>query len=383
MSWHAEADGAASNAPARLLFLNHDLSSGGAERALLNLLSRLDRGRFQPTLWVRSQKGDLREAYEALGVEIREHRQAMQEGARRRLVWYVPVAAVGLARFDVVHSFCSNAWWTEPWAVRLGRVPAYLIRKSDLYRHGPLRSWEVRERMADRIVAVTQHIAETFYADAPSSEKVRVIRNGVDTEKFRPMPPDPALRRQLGVPEGGALLACVANLSRYKGQLPVLIALALAKATDRAVHVVFAGRDLADGELQRWALELGVADRAHFVGLVDDVPRLLSGCDGMVLVSPREGCSNAVLEAMSCGVPLVLSAAGAEELLGDGEAGFVIRTGELDRMVDCMFTLGRDPELRCRMGDAARRRALASFSLDRMAREYMSLYDEVLEEKAQ
>ncbi|KAA0253150.1 glycosyltransferase family 4 protein [Acidobacteria bacterium ACD] len=366
----------------RVLFMNHDMTAGGAERALLNLLSRLDRGRFQPTLWVRSRKGDLREAYEALGIEVREQRWAMQEGARRRLIWNLPVAAVGLSRFDVVHSFCSNAWWTEPWAVRLGRVPAYLIRKSDLYRHGPVRSWEVRERMADRIVAVTEHIAEAFYADGPASRKVQVIRNGVDTELFRPMPPDLELRRRLGVPEGGAVLACVANLSPYKGQLPVLIALALAKATDRTVHVVFAGRDLADGEVQRWAAELGVADRAHFVGLVNDVPRLLAGCDGMVLVSPREGCSNAVLEAMACGIPLVLSAAGAEELLGDGEAGFVIGKGELDRMVDRMWTLGREPELRRRMGEAARRRALAAFSLDRMAKEYMDLYDEVLEEKA-
>jgi glycosyltransferase involved in cell wall biosynthesis len=365
-------------APVRILFLNQDLTAGGAERALLNLLGRLDRERFSPELWLRNACGELYNDYAALGIPIREAAGVMQEGPRRRLMWSVAWRAWGLRRFQIVHSFCSSAWWTEPWCVRLAGVRGYVIRKSDNYLHGPSRSWEVRHRLAHRIVAVTTSIYDQYYRDTPLARKARVIWNGVDTEKYAPRPFDPAVRQRLGVPPGAGLFACVANLSPYKGQLPLLVALALAKARDLPLYVAFAGRDMANGEAQRWARELGVEDRAIFIGMVQDVPGLLAGCDGMVLLSPREGCSNAVLEAMSCGVPVVVTASGTHALLEDGEQGFVVPVGGIQEVVARMRLLAADAGLRARLGAGARARVLARFSLARMAEEYQSLYEEVL-----
>jgi glycosyltransferase involved in cell wall biosynthesis len=364
--------------PAPLLFLNHDLSCGGAERALLNVLSRIDRKRFAPTLWVRSAEGELREAYAALGIEIREVRSLMSEGPRRRLVFRIARTAPRMRRFRLVHSFCSNAWWTEPWAVRLAGVRAYVIRKSDRYLHGPARSWEVRHRMSDRIVAVSQSIYDQFYRDTALAPKARVITNGVDIERFRPRPFDPELRRRLGIPTGSGLFASVANLSAYKGQLHLLIALALAKAQGVPISIAFAGRDLAAGEMQRWARDLGVEDRAIFLGLVDDIPGLLAGCDGMLLVSPREGCSNAVLEAMSCGVPVVVTASGAEELVEDGVNGFVVPVGDVSTFVQRMQLLAHDQARRASLGSAARATVLSRFTLGRMVDGYEAVYEELL-----
>lgn len=359
--------------------MNHDLTSGGAERALLRLLQGLNRERFAPTLWVRHADGELKSAYEKLGIAIHERPGMMSEGPRRRLVWKVAAQSPRVRRFRLVHSFCSNAWWTEPWAVRLAGVFPYLVRKSDHYLHGAARSWEARHRLCHRITAVTHAIADRFYRDTPLATKVRVIHNGIDVDHYRPLPRDPGFRQRLGVPQDAILFANVANLSKYKGQLPLLVALAIAKARDLPLHVAFAGRDLDNGEIQRWASELGVGDRAHFVGSVENVPPFLAGCDGFVLTSPREGCSNALLEALACGCPTVVTASGAEELLRDGEQGFVVPVGAMGLAVQRMMAIGTQLRLRDGMAVAARRHAEANFSVHRMVRAYEETYAELLE----
>jgi glycosyltransferase involved in cell wall biosynthesis len=361
-----------------ILFLNHDLTSGGAEHALLSLLRNLDRSRFAPALWVRDRQGELLSRYVELGIDIQQVPQVMSEGPRRRLVWKLPVNAWLLRRFSLVHSFCSNAWWTEPWSVRLAGARGYVIRKSDQYLHGPRRSWDVRENMAHRIVCVTESIFNRFYRGTPRQAKARVIRNGVDTERFRPQPAGGELRSRFALPRQAIVFASVANLHLQKGQLQVLVVLACAKARDIPLYVAFAGRDLARGEIQRWAEQLGVTDRALFLGRVENVPGLLADCDGMVLLSPSEGCSNAVLEAMSCGTAVIVAASGAEELIEHGRSGFCVPSGNIAECVRLMQELHARPELRARVGQAARQRVLQHFSLEDMARRYQDLYDEVL-----
>src|SRR5262245_53339718 len=364
--------------PEPILFLNHDVSSGGAEHALLAVLKNLDRRRFAPALWVRNLQGDLLPQYQELGIEIRQVPGMMSEGARRTLVWKLPLNALRLRRFSLVHSFCTNAWWTEPWSMRLAGVRAYVMRRSDHYQFGPARSWEVRERMAHRIVCVTKSIFNRFYRGTEHEHKAVVIHNGVDTQRFQPHPATSEMRIRFGLPPEAALFASVANLSRYKGQLQVLIALACAKARDIPLDVAFAGRDMAPGDIHRWAEQLGVADRALFLGRVENIPHLLAQCEGMILMSPLEGCSNAVLESLSCGTPVILPANGAEELIEHGKSGFCVSTGDMAECIRLIQELHVRPELRARMGQAARQRALQHFSLEDMARRYQDLYDEVL-----
>ena len=349
---------------------------------MLNLLSRLNRDRFTPEVWVRRKQGELLAPYEALQVPIRECPCIMAEGPRRRLVWQVARGVLPLRRFDVVHSNCSNAWWTEPWCVRLAGVRGYLVRKSDHYLHGPKRSWEVRHRVAKRIVAVTQSIFDRFYRGTALEQKSQVIPNGVDTDQFRPADPTGQWRKQWGIPQDAWLFANLANLSPYKGQLPLLIALAVAKARGLPVYIVFAGRDLAAGETQELAREIGVADRAIFAGMVQDVPTLLADCHGMALMSPREGCSNAVLESMSCGTPVIVTHSGSEELVEDQVTGFHIDVGGIEQCVQQMQLLGSNSELRRRMGDAARERAVNHYGLDQMVRSYEAVYQAILDSKA-
>lgn len=113
----------------------------------------------------------------------------------------------------------------------------------------------------------------------------------------------------------------------------------------------------------------------------DEVSRRLREADICLHASHSEGISNAVLEAMASGLPVVCTdAGGMREAVRDGIDGFVVPVRDVEAMAEALVTLARDPELRCRMGSAARQRVLEEFTLERQTREWRALYEGLLRE---
>ena len=226
-----------------------------------------------------------------------------------------------------------------------------------------------------RGIAVSQAIA-TSVDDVLGwpPHKLEVIRNGVAVERFRQRP-DPNLRRELAAGSDDFLFLTTARLDPQKG-LDVL--LRAARSVDGARFLI-AGVGGERADLEREADELGVRERILFLGHRADVPALLAASDAFVLPSLFEGTPLSLLEAMAAGKPVVASAIpGTDELVVNDETGLLVPVRDADALAQALRRIVADPDLRARLGAAARRRAETAHSAGSSTQRVVDVYHALL-----
>lgn len=305
------------------------------------------------------ERGPLAGWVRRAGAEHRTLDMARQPGPRDLVdLWALRRLAKGR---DVVHLHSSKA-------AALGRIAAMTLGRrrpavivTPHYwswlvggRLAPLYRWVERAlaRRCDAIVAVSEAEAADGRAVLPTPERITLIHNGVDRERFSPE--GPAAERDPGAP----LVVCVGRLSEQKGQDLAIRALAL--LADPTVRLRLVGGESANGERERLgalADSLRVADRIEWRGEVDDAAPELRAADVIVAPSRWEGMSLVFLEAMACGAAMVVAdVAGSEAVDG---AGIVVPRDDPAGLAAAIERLLADPALRGRLGDAARDRTNA------------------------
>jgi glycosyltransferase involved in cell wall biosynthesis len=206
-----------------------------------------------------------------------------------------------------------------------------------------------------------------------------VIYNGVDSAHFEPVAAHEdakRLRAKLGVGAETLLIGTVGRMRPEKNQEVLLTALRRLRVARVDAHLVLAGDGPLRDFLKRRAIELEIADRVSFVGELEDVRPVLTALDVFVLPSTSvESFSNAALEAMAIGRPVILSdIGGAREMIDDGVEGYVVSATELAaRLPAIIAALYADRRKRQQMGHAARRRAETRFSVGGMLAAYRAL----------
>jgi glycosyltransferase involved in cell wall biosynthesis len=312
--------------------------------------------------------------------------------ARLQLPAYILASIATLRRHvdrfepDVVH-----AHWLVPggWIARraLRRRPVPLVTTAwgaDLYLPvrrpvpGVLRRIE---GSSARVVAVSDHLRRRAGVYGLDVGRMRVIPNGVDTERFRP-PEERGDSGQAGRGGGDRLVVGTARrLVPEKRVDDLLEAVAgLTPAARRRVEIRIAGDGPERPRLERRAEELGIAASTRFLGAVDHeaMPELHRGLDLFLNPSVQEGMATANLEAMACGVPVLgYLGVGSEEVVRDGETGYLVPPREIPALTDRIRALLDDPALRTRLGRAARQTVVERFSQDAVGRAYRAVYDEV------
>lgn len=227
---------------------------------------------------------------------------------------------------------------------------------------------------ADRIALPCRSHIETEKELGLDPLKVTIINNGIELEKYKPGKP-----RNGGTP----VVGCFARVVPIKG-LEVLIQAA------KTVRQRYDADFLVVGEIQdrqyhdycqKLALEAGLGEHFKFTGHqepMDWYPRI----DVFTLSSYSEGVPYALLEAMGCGIPSVCTAVGGvPEIIEDG-VGFLVPPNQPDQLAEKLCTLVADKQLRTQMGNSARKRAVALYSLPDMASNFYKLYGEMAEQKS-
>jgi sugar transferase (PEP-CTERM/EpsH1 system associated) len=290
-------------------------------------------------------------------------------------------------RPHIVHSRNFGALEAVP-AARLAHIPV-VIHSEHGYELEILRGLPMRRRvlcrffygMADAVFTVTDDLRRYHAAQSwlPPS-RFQVLYNGVDTEKFTPHPLSAVqVRTELGIPAGRFLIGSVGRLVAIKDHKTLLRAAETLLFHGLDVHILLVGAGPEMGNLQNYvASSSSLAGRVMFVGASDRVPELLNAMDAFVLPSICEGMSNTILEAMACGVPVIVTSTGGNpELIEEGRSGYLFPPGNAERLSALLSRLAENSGARDEFRTAGRRRAVEQFSLAGMMQHYQEIYTEL------
>jgi glycosyltransferase involved in cell wall biosynthesis len=276
------------------------------------------------------------------------------------------------AEVDVVHAFML---WPSALclaAARLAGVPVRVSGRRNLTTTPARRDRLVERavaRLATSITANSEAVARTARASVLPQAVITVIHNGIDllprAEQVACQPPE-------------ALV--VANLIGYKGHRHLVDALARS-SQPTVVHCLGEGAERA--ALEEQAESHGLAGHVHFHGQVTDVSRWHQRTQLVILPSTEEGFPNAVLEAMSAGLPVIATdVGGVPEIIEHGRTGLLVPAREPEALAAAIDQLASDPGLRERLGSAARTSVSERFSWDRSTTAHEALYQADLQRLA-
>jgi glycosyltransferase involved in cell wall biosynthesis len=284
--------------------------------------------------------------------------------------------------FDVAHSYKSSACIYGGLAARLAGVPVILgglrveyddrglLRLGHRFLQRIQTGWVVNSR------AVAQSVVRAIGADPA---RCFVVHNGIDPSLFRSPLTKREAREKLGLDPDVPTVSIVARFRRQKNH-GVFLA-----AADRVRQLVPDARFLLIGDgperpaIEARIAELGLGWSVELLGERSDVADCLAATDVSVLSSDYEGVSNSLMESMSAGVPVVSTRyPGADELVNDGQDGYLVPCGDARALADRLCKLIADPAERARLGRNGRRTIETRFGIDAMAAALIAIYEACL-----
>ncbi len=379
-------DRAAASTPRRILFVITTSDVGGAESFLEQLATRIDPERFAPVVCSLCPAGRVGERIADAGVPVESLGMAPAArlpellGGIRRLARIIDRHSI-----DLVQALLYRANMMSALAARLSRrrPPVVGGQRSLTPMTGRKAALGARwtRRLTRRTVAVSEAVKRSMVAgEGVDAASIVVIGNGVDGERFRPGDRAAARRKlDLGLPAEALLVGCVGRLTDVKGFDHLLEALARGRREGAPLALAVVGDGPEREALEALSRRLELTPYVRFLGRRKDVEAIYPALDVYVLSSLREGSPNVLIEAMACGCAAVATdVGGVPEIVEPERSGLLIPPGDPQPLADALVRLAGDPELRRRLGAAARRRIEEELTIERIIARHEELYSGLL-----
>lgn len=286
-------------------------------------------------------------------------------------------------RFGLPVVYEVRGFLEETWASRQAGDPTSRAGDADRYR-GAKEVETAAMLAADAIVTLSETMRADIVARGVPAERVTVVPNAVDVDRFRPQPRDDALAARLGLPSGEPVVGYISSFTRYEGIAHLIEAAAILRERGRRVRVLLVGDGEERANLERQVDELGLrADgTVVFTGKVphERVLAHYSLLDVFVVPRTADRVSQLVTplkpyEAMALEKPLVVSGVDAlREIVTEGETGLTFEPERAASLADVLEPLLDDPERRARLGRAARRWVSTHRTWRQNGERYLELY---------
>ncbi|MEK6279121.1 MAG: glycosyltransferase family 4 protein [Acidobacteriota bacterium] len=382
----------------KILFYNHTGQASGAERLLLMILSRLDRQKFDPVM-VCPDDGPLMQLAAELAMPV-ETMASLQA----RFTWRVDRLVGYLRSFlQVIRQFRQKVISIEPDLIHANSIRAGVVATAATVGLRTRVAWHVHDLLPrhplstavrllaflstrTRMIAVSGAVAHNFVgAFSPWKQRVAVILNGIELDKFRPKGNagngKQDIRSELQLGNADPLIGIVGQLTPRKGQLELLRAFAdVWRRVPRAVLLIVGAplfnRDEEYAELlKQTASELGIAGRVRLTGPRSDVPAIMRELDLLVVNSSAEPFGLVVVEAMACGTPILAAACGGiPEIIEHGKTGWLVPPRDEQTLAETIVSLSRQPALLGRLAEQGKTHVRSRFSADRYMSELQAFY---------
>ena len=370
-----------------ILYVTEGLNRGGTEGHLAKITPAMRRLGWDVSIFCLSDVGPLAPEVERQGVRVigppisQLSKRSPLFGPRIGLAAVKLLVTLLRDRPQVIHCFLPGPYIVGAPLALFTRVPVRLMSRRSLNRYQ--EKWRLvraiepaLHRRMNAVVANSRSLVPELREEGCDLERIGLIYNGVSVESFDSAKPTD-LSRFIGKKKPALVLITVANLIGYKGHQDVLDALALvADRLPQPWALLCVGQDLGIGELLKSRTrQLGIDRNVHFLGERSDVPSLLKASDIALLCSHQEGFSNAILEAMAAGLPVIATNVGGNpEAVVDGVTGFTVPPSSPVTLSEVLLKLANDKAAIGKMGEAGRERVEALFSHEACCALYDRLY---------
>ncbi len=367
------------SAPATLLYIITGTTIGGAEKALCELVARVDRTRYRIVVCSLKRPG-VYAARLAAHADAVYHLGLSEAAGLRAVMNFIPallrlIRIMRRERPRIVHCFLFRA-------SMLGRLAACLCPKTAVIAGVRVQEQStlkyILERLTRRLVdcytAVSEEVRLTMIQRARvDPKKILTVYNGIECAAQH-MPP--VLPETTHTP---VRLALIGRLHRQKGHSVLFDALKIISSTGRKVHLFCAGEGPAEDMLRRQVRHLGIDAAVTFAGPVDDPLAFMAGIDIVVLPSLWEGMPNVLLEAMAASRPIVATRLGGiKEMLRDEESALLCDPGRPEPLAAAIIRLMDNPDLGRSLALAARQEVAQRFDIEHTVAATQALYVRLL-----
>ena len=375
-----------------IVHLITELNMGGAEQMLHKLVTRMDRNRFRCIVASMVGKGPIGEKIMADGIPVFDLGMAFGRPNLKGLNKFFHF--LKRESIDIVQTWLYHA---DLLGLLIGRAAGikrivWGIRCSNMHlrNYRPLTALTVKiagglSFLADGIVVNSTEGRKVHERRGYHTERMILIPNGFDAERFHP---DVTARRwllsQLSLQENVTLLGLVARFDPMKDHKNFLKAVSLLAARDGSVHFVMVGRGVNHNNRKLIPLldDYRLKGRVHLLGLRHDIPRIVAALDIATSSSAfGEGFSNTIGEAMSCGIPCVVTDVGdSAQIVGD--TGQVVPPRDPEAMArawERLLKMGRDG--RRELGERARSRIVENYEIGQVVKRFEAFYQMIAEKK--
>lgn len=363
----------------RVLQIIPTLVRGGAEKQLTMLATGLPRDDFETHVAVLTHSGPYEET-------LREHEIPVTMIGKK---WKAdPAAYWKLKRFikrlrpDLVHTwiFAANCY---------GRQAAFAAGvKHVVAGERCVDRWKVWHELAidrylarrtERIVTNSSGVRDFYVQNGLPAEKFAIIPNGIEPDISSGSLTRDKLIDELELPAEARLIIAVGRLWPQKRYKDLIWATELLAAARDDAYLLIVGDGPEQDALTRHRNEVGLSDKVFFLGERSDVRQLLPLADCFWLGSGYEGQSNAMMEAMSAGLPVVATdIPGNRDLVVPDRTGFLVPVGDAASFARATIKILDDAGLASQLGEAGRERMLDEFSVQKMVERHASLYRELV-----
>ncbi|MBN2570314.1 MAG: glycosyltransferase [Deltaproteobacteria bacterium] len=352
---------------------------GGGQWSLFYLVTNLDKTMFRPIVLLPSAgnfAGELsRHGIEAIIVSLPK---IVQLNIFSSLIALCKLyRCVSLRKIDLIHTDGPRNTFYAGLVAMISRIPlVWHVRVSDKDPYDGVLC-----RLSSKIILVADALRSRF-TRIGRRDKFVTVYNGIDLSKYQSVVSEQSVRMKYGIDKDCLMISVTARIEKPKGQKYLIEACRSLKETGGNFCILFVGDDTDEKyrmECEERAGELGIRDRLIFTGYQSDVRHILAETDIFVLPSLSEAFPRSVIEAMASGLPVIVTdVGGCREAVEDGVSGYVVPAGSATSLSDRLIQLSADRKLRNTMGNAARKRVEAMFSIHRHVEGVKRVYEELL-----